>query len=130
MNLYLKEQLCAEVSAERAGKEYHLELQSYTSVLDKVCVVALLAVCYMKGTDWEQGELCLFPLVPSLCTGWDDTSQWELMIFPSLGGASHVLGREAATLQSEAGEETKGEIQKRREYKERLWNSRGYEYTF
>lgn len=61
--------LCAEVSAERAGKEYHLELQSYTSVLDKVYVVALFAVCYMNETDWEQGELCLFLLVPSLCTG-------------------------------------------------------------
>lgn len=122
--------LCAEVSAERAGKEYHLELQSYTSVLDRVCVDALLALCFMKEADWEQEELCLFPLVPSLCIGWDDTFQWELMIVPFMGGASDVLGREAATVQSEPGKETKGEIQKRREYKEQLWNPRQYEYTF
>lgn len=61
MNLYLKEQLCAEVSAERASKDYQLNLKSYTSVLDRVCVVALLAMCYMKGSDLEQREVCLFP---------------------------------------------------------------------
>lgn len=52
------------------------------------------------------------------------------MIVPSMGGASDVLGREAVTVQKEAGKETKYEIQKRMEYKERLWNPREYEHTF
>ena len=52
------------------------------------------------------------------------------MIVLSLGGASDVLVREAAIVRSEAGKETKGEIQKRREYKDRLWNPREYKYTF
>lgn len=100
-SVFERKTVCAEVSAERAGKEYHLELQSHTSVLDRTCVVFLLAVCYMKGSVWEQGELCLFPPVPSLCTGWDDSSQQELIV-PSLAGVSDDLGREAATVQSEA----------------------------
>jgi len=52
------------------------------------------------------------------------------MLVRSLGGASDIMRREAATVQSEASKETKGEIQTRREYEARLWNPREYEYTF